>query len=90
MASALGLVGKIILKQRIKIKWTVLNEIEVVFILLSGNLTVFEKNPLSRRKSNTWKWVLSTCSCMLLKNKSLSRNVRSEMSTKCANYIWVH
>ena len=39
VASALGLVGKVILKQRIKIKKTVLYEIEVVFILLSGNLT---------------------------------------------------
>ena len=61
VASALGLVGKINLKQWIKIKWTVVKEIKVVFILLFGpNLT---------------------------KNKSLSWNVRSEMSTKCANYI---
>ena len=49
VASALGMVGKIILKQRIKD----VNEIKVVFILLSGNLTVYEKKPLSRRKNNT-------------------------------------
>ena len=31
--------------------------------------------------------VLSTCSCMLLNNKSLSRNVCREMYTKCANCV---
>ena len=54
VASVLGLVGKIILKQRIKNKVTVINEIKVVFILLFGpNLTIFEKNLLSQSKSNS-------------------------------------
>ena len=64
VASALGLVGKIIL-----------NEIEVVLSCYLKTLYETKVIPESEPFMHTPQ------------KKSLSQNVRSEMSTKCANYI---
>ena len=65
VASALGLVGKIIL-----------NEIEVVLSCYLKTLYETKVIPESEPFMHTPQ-----------KKKSLSQNVRSEMSTRCANYI---